>query len=313
MRSFGFREAADCWGVAADPELAFRLHALVGGTPEYKGLSGGAGPRSLAEFDHWVRLRLLDPAGPMFRAGGPLPPEGTSITDPAACVSALDAISGGVVRPVEIAAALGRPEETVADALAALAELGLIERLQDPLDGDRSVCVIVKPIVRLHQLVIAPNEAELAAGKAVQVWARSQETATARIYWPHFASVARQWCLRHAAEGTLGGVARAARPTRMCCRDHQREHELEAVVVEDPVAAGRVLAIGETNAADGPMGARQLRRLEHLRALLPVDRVGQPTRLLLFSRSGFAAGLVEEAAARSDVELVGLERIYRGT
>src|ERR1700759_3686947 len=109
MRSFGFREAAEYWGVAANPELAFRLHALVGGTPEYRGLSGGAGPRSLAEFDHWVRQWLLDAASPMFSAGRLLPAEGTSIADPVACVSALDAISGGVARPVEIAAALGRP------------------------------------------------------------------------------------------------------------------------------------------------------------------------------------------------------------
>ncbi len=175
----------------------------------------------------------------MFRAGGLLPTEGTSITDPATSVSALDAISGGVARPSEIAATLGRPEGRVADALAALTGLGLIERLQDPLNRDRSVCVIVKPIVRLHQLVIAPNEAELAAGNANQVWGRSQETVAARIYWPHFASVARQWCLRHAAGGTLGGVA-APPAMRVCCRDHQLEHELDAVVVEDPVADGRV-------------------------------------------------------------------------
>ena len=48
------------------------------------------------------------------------------------------------------------------------------------------------------------------------------------------------------------------------------------------------------------------------RALLPDERVGQPPRLLLFSRSGFAAGLAAEAAARPDVELVDLERLYQG-
>jgi uncharacterized protein len=312
MRAFGFREAAKFWGVAADPELAFRLHALTGGTTEYKDLCGGVGPRSLADFDGWVRLRLLDPVGPMFREGGLLPSEGTPSTDPASYASALGAISAGAARPAEIAAALGQPNAMVADLLGALAGTGLIERLQDPLNAERSVCVIVKPIVRLHQLVIAPNEPELAAGQAGRVWVRSQPTVTARIYRPHFASVARQWCLRHADKGTLGGVARAARPTAIACREHRREHALEAVFVEDPVATGHVIAIGETNAASGPMDARPLRRLEHLRGLLPGDRVGQPPKLLLFSRSGFIADLVEEAAARSDVELIGLERIYEG-
>ena len=315
MRPLGFREAAEFWAVAADPELAFRLHALVGGTPEYKATCGGAGPQSLADLDRWVRQWLLDPAGAMFREGG-LPagdqPAATSAVDPAWCASVLGAICAGVARPPEIAAALGRAEGAVAGSVAALAGLGLIERLQDPLNGERSVCVIVKPIARLHQLVVAPDGTELAGGQTDRVWARARATVGLRIYRPHFASVARQWCLRHAAEATVGGVARAARPTSIACPEHGREHELEAVFVEDPVASGRVIAFGETNAAGGLMDAGQLRRLEHLRGLLPGERVGRPPRLLLFSRSGFTAGLSGEAAARPDVELVDLVRLYRG-
>jgi hypothetical protein len=312
MRMFGFRQAAEFWEVAGDPELAFRLHALVGAAPEDKDLCGGAGPLSLADFDRWVQLRLLNPASGMFRSGGLMPGEGTPTADLAACVSVLGAIAAGAALPSQIAAALGRPEGTIDDLLAALTGMGVIERLQDPLDGGRSGLVIVKPIARLHQLVIAPHEAELAAGQADRVWALSRATVAGRIYRPHFASLARQWCLRHAAEETVGGVAHAARPTAIACREHRREHGLEAIFVEEPVATGRVLAIGETNAASGPMDAGQLGRLDHLRALLPDERVGQPPRLLLFSRSGFAAGLAAVAAARPDVELVDLERLYRG-
>ena len=198
----------------------------------------------LADFDRWVQRRLLDPASVMFGEGALPPGEETSVAaaaDPASCASALGAISAGVGRPSEIAATLGRPEAAVADALAALTVMGFIERLQDPLNGERSACVIVKPIARLHQLVIAPHEAELAAGQADRVWARARATVGLRIYRPHFASVARQWCLRHAAEATLGGVARAARPTAIaCCAEHRQEHELEAVFVADPVATGCV-------------------------------------------------------------------------
>jgi hypothetical protein len=311
MRTFGFRQAAEFWEVAGDPELAFRLHALVGGAPEYKDLCG-VGPLSLADFDHWVQLRLLDPASVMFRSGGLTPGEEAPTADLASCGSVLGAIAAGAARPSEIAAALYRPEGTVDDLLAALTGMGVIERLQDPLDGKRSGFVIVKPVARLHRLVIAPYEAELAAGQANRVWALSRATVAGSIYRPHFASVARQWCLRHAAEETVGGVARAARPTAIACHEHLQEHELEAIFVEEPVATGRVLAIGETNAGSGPMDAWQLGRLDHLRALLPDERVGQPPRLLLFSRSGFAAGLVAEAASRPDVSLVDLERLYRG-
>lgn len=84
-------------------------------------------------------------------------------------------------------------------------------------------------------------------------------------------------------------------------------------MVEDPVATGRVLAVGAVNAGDAPMDRSPLRRLEHLRTLLPAERVGPPPRLLLFSRSGFAPGLAEEATDRPDVDLVGLDRVYRGS
>jgi hypothetical protein len=41
-----------------------------------------------------------------------------------------------------------------------------------------------------------------------------------------------------------------------------------------------------------------------------VDR--QP-EVLLFSRSGFTADLTDEAAGRPDVDLIELDRIYRGS
>src|ERR1700689_1911866 len=156
MRTFGFRQAAEFWEVAGDCELAFRLHALVGGAPEYKDLCGGAGPRSLADFDQWVQLRLLNPASVMFRSGGLALGEAAPAADRAACVSVLGAIAAGAARPSEIAAALGRTEGAVDDPLAALTAMGVIERLQDPLDGARSGLVIVRPIARLYQLVVAP-------------------------------------------------------------------------------------------------------------------------------------------------------------
>ena len=213
MRTFGFREAAEFWEAAGDPELAFRLHALVGGAPEYKDLCGGAGPRPLTDFDDWVRQRLLNPASVMFRSGGLMLGEEAPTADLSSCVGVLGAIAAGAARPSEIAAALARPEGSVGDLLAALTGMGVIERLQDPLHGERSGFVIVKPIARLHQLVIAPYEAALAAGQADRVWALSRETVAGRIYRPHFASVARQWCLRHAAEETVGGVPpRPGRP-----------------------------------------------------------------------------------------------------
>ena len=330
MRPVGFREAAQRWGTA-DPELAFRLHALVGGPPEDRAWVGGAGPASLADLDPWVARWLLDPASPMFGAGGRALREASTAADPGALASVLAAISGGAVRAGQIAAALGQPGDVVDRLLGELAALGLVERLADPLGAGEDACVIISPVVRLHQLVIAPHETALAAGQAKQVWAAGQGTVAAWVYRPHFASVSRQWCLRHADPATLGGAARGARPVAIDCPEHGADHELEALVVEDPVATGRVLAIGATMAAtptgpagqthaasatggttDPPMDVARLEWLEHLRGLLPPRRIVPPPRLLLFSRSGFTPDLVDKAAARPDIELVGIDRIYWG-
>lgn len=312
VRPFGYRDAAAFWDVAHDPELAFRLHALVGGTPAYQDMSGGAGPHSLGELDPWVQRRLLNPASAMFREGGLLLREEPSISDVSPYASVLGAISAGNTRRTEIAAVLGRPASSIAHLLTGLQDIGLIEHLDDALRAKRSAFRITEPIVRLHQLVTSRYEPELVAGRADRVWARAVHTVDSRIYGPHFEDLARQWCLYYAAEGTLGGIAGAVRPTEIACREHKGGHEVDAVVIEDPGAGDRITAIGEARETSAPVDTRQLRRLEHLRGMLPASRVEQPPKLLLFSRTGFTQDLKDQSASRPDVELISLNRIYQG-
>jgi len=85
------------------------------------------------------------------------------------------------------------------------------------------------------------------------------------------------------------------------------------VVANDPSSNGVITAIGEAKDTNHPVDTRQLRRLEHLRGLLPSGRIDRQPRLLLFSRSGFTPDLTEEAATRPDVDLIDLDRIYRGS
>jgi hypothetical protein len=313
VRPFGFREAAEFWGVAEDPELAFRLHALTGGTPAYKEMCGGAGPRSIGELDYWVQRRLLNPASAMFREGGLLLREEPSITDPTSYAAVLSAISAGASRRSEIAAALGRPASAIAHLLSGLADIGLIGQTEDALRGKRSTFGIAEPVVRLHQLITARYEPELVAGRADRVWERSAPTVSAKILGPHFEELTRQWCSRYASEETLGGPPSSVRPTEIGCREHQGGHELDVVVANDPSSDGVITAIGEAKNTNHPVDTRQLRRLEHLRGLLPSGRVESQPRLLLFSRSGFTADLTDEAGPRPDVDLIGLGRIYQGS
>ncbi len=289
------------------------MHALTGGTPAYKEMCGGVGPKSVAEVDDWVQRRLLNPASAMFREGGLLLREEPSISDPTSYAAVLSAISGGSSRRSEIAAALGRPSSAIGHLLTGLADIGLIEHLDDALRGKRTAFLIAEPIVRLHQLITSRYEPELVAGRADRVWGRSSSTVDSKIYGPHFEDLARQWCLRYADDETLGGAPGAVRPTEIACREHQKGHELDVVVTEDSGSTSRISAIGDAKATADPIGPGQLRRLEHLRGLLPSSRIDHQPRLLLFSTTGFSPDLTDESAARTDVDLIDLGRIYRGT
>lgn len=105
----------------------------------------------------------------------------------------------------------------------------------------------------------------------------------------------------------------AVRPTEVACRWHEHGHQLDIVVTDDPSPIGRMSAIGEAKSTSAPVGLDQVRRLEHLRGLLPSHRVDRPLKLLLFSRTGFTADLTDEATVRPDVELIDIARLYSGS
>jgi uncharacterized protein len=313
VRPFRFRDAAAFWDVSHDPELAFRLHSLIGGTPAYLEMCGGSGPADIAKFDHWVQRRLLNPASAMFREGGLLLREEPSIADPTSYAATLSALSAGNHRRSEIASALGRPSSSIAHLLSGLQDIGLVEQMDDALREKRGVFRIAEPIVRFHQLLIQRHEPELVVGRANQVWTTNADTVAGKIYGPHFEELSREWCFEHADSETLGGVAAAVRPTEISCREHRQGHKLDIVVTETTsFAADRIIAIGEAKGTTTPMTVSQLQRLEHLRGLLPSAKVGELPKLLLFARSGFTSDLVHTAARRTDVELVDLGRLYGG-
>ncbi|MFC7242961.1 ATP-binding protein [Catellatospora aurea] len=313
VRPFGYREAAAFWGLD-DPELAFRVNALVGGTPAYLEMAGGAGPRSAADVDRWVQRRIVNPASAMFREGSLLLREDPSIADPTSYAAVLTALSAGKVRRTEIAAELGRPASALAHLLNGLQGIGLVEAVDDALRSKRTVYRITEPVVRLYQLIINRHEAELVAGRAEQVWDRNSDTIASKIYGPHFEDLTRQWCLWHASEQTLGGLASRALPTELPCREHRAGHELDSVVWETRSGhPDRIIAIGEAKATASPVGVDELHRLEHLRTLLPADAATPAPRLLLFARSGFTSALRRTASTRGDVELVDLARLYQGS
>lgn len=312
VHPFGYREAAAFWRASADPKLAFRIHALVGGTPAYLEMCGQA-PTGASDFDQWVISCLLNPSSAMFREGDVLVREEPQISEPAVYHAVLNAMARGAHRRSEIAAALGRSDASLTHALSVLEQVRLIDRIGDALRDRRPTYRIAEPLIRFHQLVIRRNEARLVARAGQRVWAESADTVSALIYGPHLEDLARTWCAEHASPVTLGGLASRVQSATLACPAHRCNHELDLVITEvDALRADRIIAIGEVKATSSPTGSDQLARLEHLRELLPGEGASGQIRLLLVSQAGFTSALALQARQRGDVELVDLERLYDG-
>jgi hypothetical protein len=229
--------------------------------------------------------------------------------DPALHYAVLAAISKGAHKRSEIATVLGRPDSALTYPLLMLEHTMLVDRLEDALRQKRPVYRIAEPLIRFHQLVIRPNEGRLVRRGENEVWVEAAPTVSSLIYGPHMEDLARKWCADHASTRTLGGVADHVMPAVLACKAERSSHELDVVVL---VPGGRVSAIGEVKATTVPVDRGAVERLEHIRDLLPPDKAEGRPKLLLFSRSGFTWGLLKLAETRDDVELVDLERLYRG-
>lgn len=300
VHPFDFRTAAQFWKLAGEWELAVRLHALVGGTPAYRGFAGGKRPASVGQLGRWVTSQLLNPATAFFREARVLLAEEMGVGDPALYLSVLAAMAGGATRRSQIAAALGRKETALAHPLRTLEETRLISRVVNPLHERRSTYRIAEPMIRTHQLLIAPNEARLTRHRAAEVWEETQTTVESNIFGPHLEELAREWTMVHAAPASLGGVrAQTVGEADVACREH-RGHQVDVVALH----GDRVVALGE--AKWRAVNAGDLERLRHIRDVTP-DAGG--AKLLLFS----AGRPTRKAAWGPDVEIVDLERLYTGS
>lgn len=313
VQPFDFREAADFWGVLDEPELAFQLHALVGGTPAYRAMCVER-PDSLAGFDDWVIQRLLSPASAMFREGSALLYEEPELGDAALYHAVLAAICSGAHKRSDIAKTLGRPDSALSHPLEMLERVQLIRKVDDALRSRRPVYQVTEPLVRLQHLIIRPYEARLVGRSRARVWAESQATVASLVYGPHLEDLARSWCVDYAAPETLGGLPSRCEPAVVACREHKKNHELDVVVSTDPPGEkSRILAIGEVKATNWLVGLNQLERLQHIRSLLTSNPSAGEPRLLLFSRQGFTPDLSAAARSRPDVDLIDLHRLYRAS
>ncbi len=307
VHPFSYRQAAEFWGLRANPDAAFRLHALVGGTPAYRDYASGDTPDD-GDVDSWVLRNLLSSSSPLFREGRIVISEDPALSDQALYWGLLGAVAEGARRRGEITAVLNRSATSLSHALNVLADAGWITQHHDPLRDKRSTFTIAEPIVRFHRLVVEPNESRLLhRGLASQVWGENAPLIRSRVYGAHLEQLAIEWLVLHASLETLGGRARLVGSTEIRVKGSLAQVDL-AAVESTTAGATRLLALGEVKAGDRPMELPALERLDEIAKA----RGGEPIKRILVSRSGFTGPLKTAVRSRRDVELVDLHRLYSG-
>ncbi len=157
VRPFGYRSAADFWGVAGDPALAVRLHAVPGGTPAYRRqfLDDDA-PASLDDFGDWLCRTVLSPLSPLFREARYLLAEEADIRDTALYHSVLAAVAAGNSTRGGIASYIGRKSVDISHPLNVLEDSHLMVREPDIFRAGKSRYRIVEPVINFYEAVMRP-------------------------------------------------------------------------------------------------------------------------------------------------------------
>lgn len=311
IRPFDYRAAAFFWGLDANPDAAFRLHALVGGTPAYRDFAAGDRPDD-GDVGGWAVRNLLNPASPLFREGRVVVAEDPALSEQALYWSVLGAIADGLVRRGDITAALGRPGTSLGHALVTVADAGWVEAQEDPLRRKRTTFRLTEPVVRFHRLVIEPNEARLVLHRSgAATWDDAARLVASRIFGPHLEDLACEWVRGWASESTLGGRPGVVGSSEVVTGGQRRQVDLMAVETT-PRGGRRVLAVGEVKAEMEPVGPAVLAALDQVADGLTTEGA-EPVRRLIIGRGGFTAPMRRLARGRPDVELVDLHRLYHGS
>jgi DNA-binding transcriptional ArsR family regulator len=268
----------------------------------------------VGDVARWLAAGPLNPASALFREDDYLLTEQRSLVDRALYHSVVATIAAGNTSQGAIAAALGREQRAVQHPLRALEEAGFVDRHDDVLRSRRPIYRLADPIVRFHHVVTRPDLARFEDRRTAEAWADAQDRFASLVLGPHFEDLSRTFAFRFASPATMGGEI--AHVGAAVINDHKgrSQHQIDLVALR---AGGRdtaaVAALGEAKHTTAPRTLSDLARLEKIRTLISARHSDAATaKLLLFSAHGFDRNLVRAAAARSDVELIDLDRLYNG-
>jgi uncharacterized protein len=310
-----YQLAAQFWNIA-DPGLAIKVHAIVGGTPAYRReFARDDAPAHADDFDDWVQRTVLNPASPLFREARYLLAAEPELHDMGLYHSVLAAIADGNTTRGGIATYTGRKSGDLAHPLNVLMDCGLVYRRSDAFRDNRATYEIAEPLISFYHAVMRPIWSDLAHTRnPARLWERSQHRFTDNVLGPHFEQLARQWARYFAAEETIGGFPARVEPGTVNDPASKKTHQVDLVAYGFGEADQQtILAIGEVKWHER-MGISHLDRLRHIRGLLTAaGRPGAATaRLLCITGGEFTSDLAAEVARAPEVQLLTPGDLYAG-
>jgi AAA+ ATPase superfamily predicted ATPase len=312
---FDHRQTAELWGID-DPELAFRLHAVLGGAPGYRQLVQDDPPQDTGGFGAWVVDNLFDVDLGLFTRNETefLLREDPRITNRVVYYEVLAAAAAGASTPTKIGGLIGRERTSLAHILDVLLSSGYLRREDDLLRQRKPTLSVADPVIRFNQLITVPSTELLERGLGQQVWDGASATFHSQILGPHFEELARDW-VRHYAQTEIGIDPGAVGTTDIHDVAGRAKHELDVVALapgEKPrTKSVRIALLGEAKATGRRRGTSDLDRLDHLRTVLAGEgHDAAHAHLAVFSEHGFTRDLNSTAARRPDVHLVALAQLY---
>ncbi|MBM4796670.1 ArsR family transcriptional regulator [Streptomyces sioyaensis] len=311
VRPFDFREAARFWGIRS-PQLAVQVHAVVGGTPAYRGdLVCDDAPAGPHDFDAWVCRTVLNPRVPLFWEARNLLEE-ENHADRALSHSALVAIAAGRSTPGEIAECFGAQLTDVSHVLAVLQNRGLLHAEPDAFRPALTRYRIAEPLLAFEHAVAWPHRAAIEQGDTATVWQHARATFDSAVAAPRFAQICRDWATAYAGPGTFEGDPETA--VRGAVSGPVGSTRLDVDVAVRGNVDGRPGALLSVGLArwNETMDIHHLERLRHILSVLSTsgEDVGGAVPAC-YSGGGFGPEL-RAAEARGEVLLVDVDRLYHG-
>lgn len=293
---------------AESPRDWVERFSVCGGMPMYLDElgRGGTARKLLCES-------VLDPLGALFEE----PPYvlQQELRRPGVYLSILDELASGPRALRDLSNALDMPGTSLTEYLKSLQEMRIVDRRRPVTSAKESPgfrYVLTDGFFRFWFRFVRPFASELETGlRPDDLWRAEVAPALAEHIAPAFESLCRRWLRSNLGEeaSRVGGWWGPSRHDLRATGERLTE-EIDVVGLR----RGRVSVIGECKWSGKPVSTSLLSEIERykLPALLQQSGVrAQPAgpRIVLFSRSGFTAGLQSQAEARDDLRLVEVEEL----